>query len=49
MSNGKIDEIDKKIEKTQVIITTTIVIATPNILNLLVFLSTIDQVILSNL
>ena len=47
--NSEIDEIDKNAIKTQATTATMIITVTPNILNFSVFLSTIDQVILSNL
>ena len=43
------DEIDEKVLETNATTATATAAATPDILNLLVFLSMIDQVILSNL
>ena len=43
------DKTDKEDNKTKLTMLTAITIATPDVLNLLVFLSIIDQVILSNL
>ena len=43
------DEIDEKIVEIQVTTVMAIVIATPDLLNSLVFLLIIDQVILNNL
>ena len=49
VSNGKTDNIDEKVLKTNATTATAIVAATPDILNLSIFLLIINQVILSNL
>ena len=43
------DEIDEKVLETNATTTTATAAATPDVLNSSIFLSTIDQIILSNL
>ena len=49
VSDGKIDEIDEKVLEINATTATATAAATPDVLNLSVFLSTMNQVILSNL
>ena len=48
MSNGETDKIDKKVVKTQATMATAISAITPDVLNLSIFLSTINQIILGH-